>query len=77
MVTGPYRLVRHPMYLAKALLVIGTLLLSGSAWLLPTTIYVIVACLRSIAREEADLTAHFVDYQTLQRKTKKLVPFVY
>lgn len=56
--SGPYRVVRHPMYIAKIALGIGTLLMCGSLWLLPPCVYLIAVTVRAIAKENAYLSKH-------------------
>jgi protein-S-isoprenylcysteine O-methyltransferase Ste14 len=75
--TGPFALVRHPMYSGGLLAAFGwALLVQG--WL--TVGYVIVLFvfldLKS-RREERWLTERFPTYPGYQRRVRKLVPFVY
>lgn len=52
--SGPYKLVRHPMYLAKLLIGVGTFFLSGSLLLLPILVWLFFAMIRAIRVEELD-----------------------
>ncbi len=74
---GLYRHVRHPIYLAEAMIAIGAPLTLGCRWtLVPSAAALAVLTLR-IAREEEALGRTFPDYHRYAAKTKRLVPFVY
>ncbi|HEY2587535.1 MAG TPA: isoprenylcysteine carboxylmethyltransferase family protein [Tepidisphaeraceae bacterium] len=76
--TGLYRFVRHPSYVGALLAVFGWALAfrSGPGLLLATLI--VPPILSRIRAEEQLLLAEFGDaYQTYQRRTWRLVPFVY
>lgn len=74
--TGPYRLIRHPIYTGLILAMLGTAL--------ATTLYGLIAAavlagffIYSATREEAYLTEQFQDtYRAYKRSTKMLIPFV-
>jgi protein-S-isoprenylcysteine O-methyltransferase Ste14 len=75
--TGPYGLVRHPIYGGGICLALGwALYVQG--WL--TLGYVIVLFLFLDAksrREEKWLAEKFPTYATYQRRVRKLIPFIY
>jgi protein-S-isoprenylcysteine O-methyltransferase Ste14 len=75
--TGPYAVVRHPMYGGGLVLAFGWALLVHS-WL--TVGYVIVLFvfldLKS-RREESWLKEKFPAYGDYQQRVRKLIPFVY
>jgi protein-S-isoprenylcysteine O-methyltransferase Ste14 len=75
--TGPYRLVRHPLYLGWTLLVFGAGSMTGDrfAFAFLTTLYVAFA----IPWEERSLEAAFgADYERYKRQVRwRLVPFLY
>jgi protein-S-isoprenylcysteine O-methyltransferase Ste14 len=75
--TGPYRIVRHPMYSGVLLAAFGWALLCRG-WL--TLAYVLGGCVFidfKVRREEAWLVERFPDYAAYQRRVRKLIPFVY
>ncbi len=77
--SGPYRLVRHPMYSAYLLLFIGTGLLSAN-WLIGISGIGVIATLMTIrlAREEALLLARFGnEYNTYRQSTGMFIPLVW
>ncbi len=55
--TGPYRLVRHPLYASYTVLTIGYVLASPTPWNLAVFIVVLAAQLRRIVAEEQMLAA--------------------
>jgi protein-S-isoprenylcysteine O-methyltransferase Ste14 len=76
--TGPYRLVRHPIYLGLALLTLGQALAFRS-WLAGVIVLVgIVPTLAWRARaEEALLSRTFGDrYALYRRQTKMMIPYL-
>lgn len=76
--TGPYALVRHPMYAASVLLYLATPLALGTWWgLVPSVITVGVLVLR-IGREEAFLVRELRGYAAYREKVRwRLVPGVW
>jgi protein-S-isoprenylcysteine O-methyltransferase Ste14 len=74
--SGPYRLVRHPIYSGILTAGIGTAVALSWFWLLPVVlggIYFIY----SATVEERFLTAQFPDsYPAYRRSSKMLVPFI-
>ena len=75
--TGPYRLVRHPMYAGGIALAFGWALFVRG-WL--TLAYAVVLLLFlevKATREERWLVDRFPDYPDYQRRVRKLIPFVH
>lgn len=75
-ISGPYRFIRHPMYLAKLLLCFGTFILNGSLWWLIPCIYLTFDMARSIRKEEAYLLKSFPKYNPYSKRTKIIIPFI-
>jgi len=76
--SGPYRLLRHPIYTAILGMYAGTALVSGQGHALVGTALAGVAYARKIRLEEANLREAFGDeYEQYRRKSWALVPFVY
>jgi protein-S-isoprenylcysteine O-methyltransferase Ste14 len=74
--TGPYRLVRHPIYAGGILLTYGwALAVHGWLTLVYATVLLIFFDFKS-TREERWLTARFPAYPDYQRRVSKLVPFL-
>ena len=75
--TGPYAIVRHPLYLAEEIAIIGTLL----QFLSPYTILVFAIHLgiqiQRMKNEEKVLHMAFPDYAQYQARTSRLIPGIY
>jgi protein-S-isoprenylcysteine O-methyltransferase Ste14 len=76
-VRGPYRMVRHPLYLFEGLAMVGGLLASGSLTAVLATSLVLGAQLVRIRYEEILLTTVFPDYQERFAGVAHLIPGIY
>ena len=76
-VGGPYRLVRHPLYLFEGLAMLGGLLAAGSWTAVVATAVVLGAQLVRIQYEEILLTTVFPDYQERFAGVSHLIPGIY
>ena len=74
---GPYKYVRHPVYLANILLGAGFFLASGSLWILVFGGYGVFKMIRAMLDEEASLRKTFPGYKAYQKRTARLIPFIY
>jgi protein-S-isoprenylcysteine O-methyltransferase Ste14 len=75
--SGPYRVIRHPMYTAVLLLLLGLLLNNYSHIGLVVFIIVLVDLIVKMNVEEKILLAHYTDYKNYMTKTKRIIPFFY
>ena len=75
--TGPYKFIRHPVYLANMLILLGFVFSSGSVWVVISTLWGWGYMLRSIVKEDAFLSKEFPDYCEYKRKTWRIIPFVF
>ncbi len=76
--TGPYRLVRNPIYLGGLVAVFGTAVVEGEVRGVLAIVLVLIAFLRKIKLEERWLRERFgPKYMEYQRKVKALIPFMY
>jgi protein-S-isoprenylcysteine O-methyltransferase Ste14 len=74
--SGPYALVRHPIYGGMLLAMLGSAIGQSVLWLLPLVVYG-PYFLRSARREEARLIERFPEhYRAYMKRTKMLLPFV-
>lgn len=75
--TGPYRLVRHPIYLAVVLLLFGTPQMTGDRLLFAAlaTLYMAVAIPFEEAGLEAQFGARYREYREAVRW--RLIPYIY
>jgi protein-S-isoprenylcysteine O-methyltransferase Ste14 len=75
--TGPYRLVRHPIYSGILVACIGTAVALSWTWLIVVTLVGIYFVYSAII-EEHNMSAQFPDtYPAYKRSTKMLVPFLF
>jgi protein-S-isoprenylcysteine O-methyltransferase Ste14 len=77
--SGPYALVRHPIYSGLLLALVGTVVVGGILGLAPVPLALFGAYFVYSARvEERLLTEQFLErYPEYQRHTKMLIPFVF
>jgi protein-S-isoprenylcysteine O-methyltransferase Ste14 len=74
--TGPYRLVRHPLYSGLLVAILGSAIGQSVFWLLPLIVYG-PYFVRGARREEELLLEQFPDrYRAYMKRTKMLLPFV-
>lgn len=75
--TGPYRVVRHPLYIFEAMASVGILLQFLSFY--TVAIFVVFALLQfqRMKNEEAILETTFPEYQEYKLKTARLIPGIY
>ncbi len=75
--SGPYRLIRHPIYSGLLLLFLGNAVMVGDWRGLLAVAIVFISFWRKLKLEEKWLTQHFGDvYRAYQQRTKALVPAV-
>jgi protein-S-isoprenylcysteine O-methyltransferase Ste14 len=76
--TGPYAVVRHPMYAGASLLLIATPLALGSLWALIPAVLAIAGIIGRLLEEEKFLSQNLSGYREYCRKTtRRLVPWVW
>jgi protein-S-isoprenylcysteine O-methyltransferase Ste14 len=74
---GPYRFIRHPMYLSVLLTMLSLVLYHFSVWRLIVWLVLLADLLVKLQFEETLLRQRFPEYREYQRETKRLVPFLY
>jgi len=75
--TGPYRLVRHPMYCGGILISLGWAFLAHGWLTIGYAIIILVFFDFKSRREEEWLKAKFPGYREYQKRVRKLIPFIY
>ena len=75
--SGPYRLVRHPIYSGVLLALIGTALAIGSARGFVATALILAGFVVKLHIEEARMRETFPEYADYCRSTARLVPGVF
>lgn len=76
--TGPYAIVRHPMYLGAALLLLATPFALGSVWAIFWAIIAVGTLVWRLLEEERYLSQHLAGYDDYRRATPyRLVPSIW
>jgi len=75
--SGPYRFVRHPLYLTEEIAMLGIFLQFASVWTALILALQIIFQLRRMDNEEAVLTSQFLEYATYSQTTARLIPGIY
>ena len=76
--TGPYGLVRHPIYLGEILIFLGIPIIFASLYGFVVELVLVPMLLHRIGIEERILSRRFgQEYLEYVRRTKKLVPYIY
>jgi len=74
--SGPYRWIRHPMYMGLMLLTAGCMVSPFDAWKLGVWLLLLGVLWCKSTYEERLLTRRFPDYAQYRSKTTRFVPFV-
>ena len=76
--SGPYAIVRHPMYSSVLLIYIFSPLALGSYWAMLPTLLIIPVLIARIFNEEKILTNNLPGYAEYQQKVKyRLIPYIW
>jgi len=74
---GPYRLIRHPMYLA-VLLVVWPLIIDSFSFLrIAAGLILTIDLITKMLFEEGLLKKQFVEYEAYMKTTKRLIPLIF
>jgi protein-S-isoprenylcysteine O-methyltransferase Ste14 len=75
--TGPYRVVRHPIYTGLLLALIGTAAAIGEWRGVLAVIFALIGFLWKIRVEEKRMRENFPEYSQYRRQTAALIPLLY
>lgn len=76
--TGPYALVRHPMYLGTSIMWLATPVALGSLWALPVFLILPIVLIYRIMNEEEVLLRELPGYREYTRKVRyRLIPGIW
>jgi protein-S-isoprenylcysteine O-methyltransferase Ste14 len=74
---GPYRLIRHPMYLALLLVTLPLVITAFTPFRLATWLALLVDLLLKLNYEERLLAEKLVGYPDYMRRSFRLLPYLY
>jgi protein-S-isoprenylcysteine O-methyltransferase Ste14 len=76
--SGPYKFVRHPMYLGAALVLLATPFALGSEWAFPWALAAVACLAWRLVEEERYLSMHLPGYDDYRHTTRyRLIPYVW
>ena len=74
---GPYRIIRHPMYIAQLIAVLPLVIDYFSWYRLAAIVILLIVLLVKIGYEEKQLIAHFPEYNEYKKTTSRIIPTIY
>ncbi len=74
---GPYRLIRHPMYLSLLLVTLPLVAAEFAAWRLVVWLVLLTDLLLKLNYEEGLLAARLTGYREYQQQSYRLIPFIF
>jgi protein-S-isoprenylcysteine O-methyltransferase Ste14 len=75
--SGPYKMVRHPMYLSLILVFVPMLIFNLNLWSVIVFLVFFVNLILKMFYEEKLLLVFFDGYKSYSEKSWRLIPFVY
>jgi protein-S-isoprenylcysteine O-methyltransferase Ste14 len=75
--SGPYAMVRHPLYLGEQLALVGVALLVTSPWAIALLVMQFCCQLYRMNYEEGVLSKAFPEYVAYMLETDRLIPWLY
>ena len=75
--TGPYALIRHPMYLGTSIMFLATPIALGSYWALPVFLTLPIVMVYRLMNEEKVLMRELPGYTEYMQNVRFLVPFIW
>ena len=76
-ISGPYKIIRHPMYSAVLLTFLPFILDQPSVILIIVFMALLITLLIKLNYEEKLLQSHFKDYTIYSKNSWRLIPFIY
>jgi protein-S-isoprenylcysteine O-methyltransferase Ste14 len=75
--SGPYQLVRHPIYTGIIVALLGTTLAIGATYGFIATVLIVIGFILKLTVEETRMRETFADYDDYSCHTARLIPGVY
>lgn len=74
--TGAYRYIRHPMYFAVLVMMLGVVVSKPTLLSLFIYVLLVVTLFLKAHKEETLWVEHSCEYRSYRQKTKRIIPFV-
>lgn len=75
--SGPYKVIRHPMYTSVILFAIGTVHMQYTLYRLIAAVLLIVVLIIKLNYEEKLLLKKFPEYKNYMNNSWRLIPYIY
>ena len=75
--SGPYRVVRHPIYSGILLAMLGSALVVGTSWFLAVAFFAAYFAYCAKTEEQLIMRQFPHEYSQYKKRTKMLIPFVW
>ena len=75
--SGPYRLIRHPIYAGIIVSLLGVTLTMGINWIIFWAVMVVFFVNSAYVEEKSMVTRFPKDYLNYKTRTKMLIPFIF
>ncbi len=71
---GPYAIIRHPLYLAELIAILGAFIQFASPWAALIVLVQVGFQVQRMRNEESVLSLTFPDYAAYKERTARLIP---
>jgi len=75
--SGPYRLVRHPIYSGLCLAMIGSMLTASVLWCIWYVLWTLYFVYSAFMEERAIAVKFPADYPMYRKRTRMLIPYLF
>lgn len=75
--SGPYSMIRHPLYLGEQIALAGVALMTTSPWAVAAIVFQFCCQLYRMSYEEKVLAGSFPEYEAYMTETDRLIPWLY
>lgn len=75
--SGPYRVIRHPLYVGETVVLLGAVVMAPSWQRAAVVVFAVLIQVYRALQEERLLAAHIPEYADYMRATKRFIPGVF